>query len=386
MKIRDVRSLILRAELDQPLGYSQAWIRARTAHIVQVETDEGIVGLGEAFGGGGVAFANAAIVQHVLRPLLIGRDPFEIEVLWHAMYNTTRDHGQKGMPLQAISGVDIALWDIVGKALGQPVYRLLGGAFRERIEPYGYGMLFRDVPDLPAEVEREAASIAAMGFRSVKMKIGRGPAEDLRLAHAVREGIGPDVRFMADANHAYTATQAIPIGRRLEELDCAWFEEPVAPEDLDGYLEVKTALDLPVAGGEAEFTRWGFRDLIARRCVDILQPEVCGLGGITELRKVLAMASAWGIPVVPHVWGSCVALAANVHVLAALPDQPGALSPVQPMLEYDTTPNPFREQLARDPLDVIGQVQRSGGTIARIEEPGLGVDLDPAVVDRYRVG
>ncbi len=386
MKIKDVRSIILRAPLERPLGYSQAWITARTAHIVQVETDDGIVGLGEAFGGGGVAFANAAIVQHVLAPLLVGQDPLDVERLWHTMYNATRDHGQKGMPLQAISGVDVALWDVVGKALGQPLYKLLGGAFRDRIEPYGYGMLFREVDDLAADFEREAAGIAAMGFRAVKMKIGRSPAEDARLAAAVRRGIGPERRFMADANHAYTAAEAIPLGRKLEELGCSWFEEPVAPEDLDGYREVKTALDVPIAGGEAEFTRWGFRELIARRCVDLLQPEVCGLGGITEFRKVVALATAWGIPVIPHVWGSCVAVATNVHLVASLPDQPGALTPTQPLLEYDTTPNPFREELARDPLDVPGQVKASGGTIGLIDKPGVGVELDPKVVGRYRVG
>jgi D-galactarolactone cycloisomerase len=246
-------------------------------------------------------------------------------------------------------------------------------------------MLFRDVPDLAADYEREAAGIVEMGFRAVKMKIGRSPAEDFRLAQAVRRGIGPDRRFMADANHAYTATEAIPLGRKLEELGCSWFEEPVAPEDLEGYREVKTALDLPISGGEAEFTRWGFRELISRRCVDILQPEVCGLGGISEFRKVVALATTWSVPVVPHVWGSCVAVATNLHLVAALPDQPGALTPVQPLLEYDTTPNPFREELAREPLDVPGQVRASGGTIGLVHKPGIGVELDPKMVARYLV-
>jgi D-galactarolactone cycloisomerase len=386
MRITDVRSLILQCPLEPRLGYSQAWIPARTAHLVEVETDAGIVGIGEAFGGGNVAIANKAIVEHVLRPMLLGQNPADVEVLWHRMYNTLRDHGQKGMPLQAISGVDIALWDILGKEAGKPLYQLLGGRFRERITPYGYGMLFRDVPDLPADFAREAADIVALGFTAVKMKIGISPRDDLRLVKAVREAIGPDVRLMVDANHAYTATEAIPLGRKFEELDVFWFEEPVAPEDYEGYHEVKTALDLAIAGGEAEFSRWGFRELIGRRCVDILQPEVAGMGGITEFRKVVALATTWGIPIVPHVFGSAVLIAADMHLVASLPDQPGSLNPVQPMLEYDTTPNPLRTDLLREPLPVLAELRRSGGTIPVPEGPGLGVDLDPAVVRRYRVG
>lgn len=385
MKITNVRSIVLQAPLERPLGYSQAFFTSRTAHIVEVETDEGLVGIGEAFGAGNVAFANQAIIARVLKPLLVGEDPFATERLWHRMYNATRDHGQKGMALESISGVDIALWDLMGKALGQPLYRLLGGRFRDRVMPYGYGMLFRDVPDLAADFAAEAERIAAQGFRATKMKIGLGPEEDLRLARAVRSAVGPEIRTMADANHAYTATEAVPLGRRLEELGFFWFEEPVAPEDYDGYREVKEALDLAIAGGEAEYTRWGFRELIARRCVDILQPEVCALGGITEFRKVLALATTWGVPVIPHVWGSAVAVATNLHLVACLPEFPGALRPVEPLLEYDTTPNPFREELAREPLDVPGQVARSGGYCAVPERPGHGVELDPAVVRRYRV-
>jgi D-galactarolactone cycloisomerase len=384
VKITDVTTMILEAPLESELGFSQAYFSTRTSLLVQVCTDEGVTGVGESFGAGNVAYANQAIIERVLKPIVLGQDPFSVEVLWHRMYNGIRDHGQKGMPLQSISGVDVALWDIIGKALGQPLYRLLGGKFRERIVPYAYGMLFRRVPDLEADFAREASGLVEKGFAALKMKIGMTPDDDVRLVRAVRNAIGAEVRLMADANHAYTPQVAIPLGRRLEELGLYWFEEPIAPEDYAGYVEVKSALDIPIAGGECEYTRWGFRELISRRCVDIAQAELLGLGGVTEFRKVLALATAWGIPIIPHVWGSSVAVALSLHIVASLPDYPGALTPVQPLLELDTTPNPLREQVAKDPLCVEEQVSRQG-FISVPEGPGLGVELDESTVCRYRV-
>lgn len=385
MKISEVNSYVLQYDLDEELGYSQQYYTKRTAHIVEVVTDEGIKGYGEAFGGGGVAFGNKAIVEKTIGPMILGMDPLDCEVIWHKVYNLLRDHGQKGMPLQALSGIDMALWDIAGKFYGQPVYKLLGGAFRERIEVYGYGMMLQRVPDLKERFARESAAIAARGFTATKMKIGLGPKEDLALVETVRRAIGDNIKLMVDANHAYTAREAIPLGREMEKLDVYWFEEPVAPEDRQGYRDLCQALDMNIAGGEAEFTRWGFRDLIEGRCVDVLQPEVCGLGGITEYRKVLALAHTHFVPVVNHVWGSAVAVAANLHLLAALPDLPGGAHPVQPLLEYDTTPNRFREELLAEPLDVLGRVEREGGTIGLPKGPGFGFDLDWDFVGHFRV-
>jgi D-galactarolactone cycloisomerase len=256
--------------------------------------------VGEAFGGGNVAFGNAAIVEKVLKPMVMGRDPREIALFWHEIYNMLRDHGQKGMSVQAMSGLDIALWDILGKSTGLPLYRLLGGPFRTCFKSYGYGMMFRKVPDLAAFFEKEAASIRGMGFTATKMKMGMGVAMDIELATAVRRGAGEGFKAMTDANHAYMAGEAIQLGLALRDLGFYWFEEPVAPEDYEGYREVKAALPgIHIAGGEAEFTRYGFRELLSRRCVSIVQPEVCGLGGISEFQKVAALASAFGIPVIP---------------------------------------------------------------------------------------
>lgn len=289
------------------------------------------------------------------------------------------------MPLQALSGVDIALWDITGKALNLPLYKLLGGPFRERIPVYGYGMMFRRVADLKTLFAEESQALVANGFKAVKMKIGIGPKGDLDLVGAVRKAVGPEIRLMVDANHCYTAREAIPLGREFERLGVFWFEEPVAPEDRQGYRDLCLALDMNIAGGEAEFTRWGFRDLIEGRCVDILQPETCGLGGITEYQKVLALAHSHFIPVVNHVWGSAVAVATNLHLLAAMPDLPGGVHPVQPMLEYDTTPNLFREELLVTSLGILEQVSRNGGWVALPGGPGLGIEIDFDFLKRFSV-
>jgi D-galactarolactone cycloisomerase len=246
-------------------------------------------------------------------------------------------------------------------------------------------MMLQRVDDLAARFATESAAIVERGFRAVKMKIGRGPKEDIELVEAVRGSIGPDIKLMVDANHAYTAREAIPLGRALEQLDVYWFEEPVTSEDHQGYRDLCLALDMNIAGGEGEFTRWGFRDLIEKRCVDLLQPEVCGLGGITEYLKVLALAHAHFIPVINHVWGSAVAVAVNLHLLAALPDLPGGAHPVQPMLEYDTTPNRFREELLVEPLGILEQVKKNGGFVSLPRGPGLGIEVDREFLAHFSV-
>ncbi|MGA9659836.1 MAG: mandelate racemase/muconate lactonizing enzyme family protein [Asticcacaulis sp.] len=385
MKITEIRSHVLQYELDEDLGYSQQYYSRRTTHLVEVRTDNGLVGWGECFGGGNIAFANKTIVEKVIQPLIIGMNPLDREVIWHKVYNLMRDHGQKGMPIQSLSGVDIALWDIAGKFFDVPVYQLLGGAFRDKIEVYGYGMMLQQVPNLPERFAKESQKILDGGFKAMKMKIGINPKKDIELVDAVLGTIGADVPLMVDANHAYTTREAISLGRELEKRGIAWFEEPVAPEDHCGYRDLCEALDMNIAGGEAEFTSWGFRDLIQNRCVDILQPEVCGLGGITEYQKVLAMARAHFVPVMNHVWGSAVAVGTNLHLLAALPDFPGAAHPIQPMLEYDTTPNRFREELLLMPLKIQEQVKASGGTIDLPQGPGLGVEPDPDFIRYFSV-
>ena len=385
MKITRITSHVLGYDLPEPLGYSQQYYHKRTAHLVEVETDEGITGWGECFGAGNIALANKGIVEQVIQPMVLGMDPLDRDVIWHKVYNLMRDHGQKGMPLQSLSGVDIALWDITGKVANLPLHKLIGGAHRDRIEVYGYGMMLRpeSANNLVARFTDEAAAIKNMGFKAIKMKIGLGPKDDVRLIEAVRRGVGDDYRFMIDANHAYTTHDAFYVGRAMEEFDPYWFEEPVAPEDLDGYRELRSGLRVNISGGEAEFNRWGWRALLESRGLDIAQPEVCALGGISEYLRVLALCHAHFTPVVNHVWGSAIAVATNMHLLAAMPPLPGGLFPWEPMLEFDTTHNLFRDDLLTNPLDIQGQVANNNGTVDIPSGPGLGVNPDRDFIRRY---
>ncbi len=388
MKITRITSHVLQYDMPETLGYSQQFYDKRTAHLVEVETDEGVTGWGECFGPGTIALANKGIVEGVIQPMILGMDPMDRDVIWHKVYNLMRDHGQKGMPMQSLSGVDIALWDIAGKVAGLPLHKLIGGAHRTDVPVYGYGMMLRpdmSVQDMAALFTDEAAAIRDAGFTATKMKTGLGPREDVVLCQAVREGVGDAFRFMVDANHCYTTPDAFYVGRALEELDAYWFEEPVAPEDHDGYRELRAGLRVNISGGEAEFGRWGWRAILENRGLDIAQPEVCALGGISEYLRVLALCHAHFTPVVNHVWGSAIAVATNLQLLAAMPPLPGGLHPWEPMLEFDTTDNKFRDNLLTEPLDIQGQVKRTGGRVAIPDGPGLGVEPDRDFIKHYSI-
>ena len=387
MKITRIISHVLQCDMPEELGYSQQYYTQRTAHLVEVQTDEGITGWGECFGPGRVAFANRAIVEQVIQPMVLGMDPMDRDVIWHKVYNLLRDHGQKGMPLQSLSGVDIALWDIAGKVAGLPLHKLLGGAHRNDVPVYGYGMMLRrePTPSLASRFTDEAAAIRDAGFAATKMKVGFGPKDDVVLARAVRDGVGDDFRFMVDANHCYTTSDAFYVGRALDELDAYWFEEPIAPEDLDGYAELRAGLRVNISGGEAEFNRWGWKKLLESRGLDIAQPEVCALGGISEYIRVLALCHAHFTPVINHVWGSAIAVATNLQLLAAQPPMPGGLHPWEPMLEFDTTQNIFRDNLLAEPLNIQQQVKVNGGRVKIPDGPGIGVEPDRDFITKYAI-
>ena len=224
-----------------------------------------------------------------------------------------------------------------------------------------------------------------MGFKALKMKVGVGPKDDIKLIEAVREGIGDNFRFMVDANHGYTTHDALYVGRAMEEFSPYWFEEPVAPEDLDGYRELRAFLKVNISGGEAEFNRWGWRKLLESRGLDIAQPEVCALGGISEYLRVLALCHSHFTPVVNHVWGSAIAVAVNLHLLAAMPPLPGGLFPWEPMLEFDTTHNHFIDDLLTVSLDIKNQVKSNNGTVSLPNGPGLGVTPQRDFLDKFRI-
>ncbi|WP_020202757.1 MULTISPECIES: mandelate racemase/muconate lactonizing enzyme family protein [Cupriavidus] len=378
MKITDVITHQLLVNVDEPFTSSRGWYyKTKGALVVEIVTDEGIVGWGDCYG---PAAVNRAIVETVLRAAVIGRDPFDVEVIWEELYNKVKDYGMTGMNISAISGIDIALWDIIGKACGKPVHKLIGGAFRTELQAYATGLYFRDMNRLVEEAVEEAQGYVEQGFGAIKMKIGLGSIhKDLERVAAVRDAIGPKVQLMVDANHCFTVPQAINIGRELEKLDVHWFEEPISPEDVDGYVEVSRRLDMAIAGGENEFTKFSFRHLLEKRAMDIVQPDVCAAGGITECKKIATLAQAHSVQCVPHAWGTAIGLAATMHFLASLPNCPPCLVPVHPMLEYEQTFNPFRDELSTTPLT------HTRGIVAVPTGPGLGIEIDREVLRKYRV-
>jgi D-galactarolactone cycloisomerase len=376
MIITGVRTHLLEASLSQPFAYSRAWYDTRTAMVVEIETDHGMVGWGECYG---PAQITAAVVQSVA-PWLIGQDPLRTEFLWEMIYSRLRDHGQKGVVVQGLSGIDIALWDIKGKHFGVPVHRLLGGALRTKVQAYATGLYRRKSGNPEKYLAEEAAGYAAEGFKAVKLKVGFGVGEDAAMTRAVRAAIGPGVALMIDANHAYDAVAAIRLGRLIEEHDIGWFEEPVPPEDAAGYRAVKTAISIPIAGGECEFTRFGFRDLLVARALDIVQPDTCAAGGLSECKKIADMAQTFGVRYNPHVWGTGIAIAASLQLLAVLPAHtPPSLAPLEPMLEFDRTEHPIRQAL------LVTPIEHAGGIVSVPDGPGLGIEIDRDALSRFKV-
>jgi len=388
VKIISIKSHVLRYELEKELGYSQQYYKYRTAHLVEIETDEGITGWGECFGPGNIALANKYIIEKVIQPLIKGENPINKEYIWHKIYNLLRDSGQKGMPIQALSGVDIALWDILSKKAKLPLYQLIGGKTNDQIPVYGYGMMLqkKTLKELIELFKNEAKNIKEKNFKAMKMKIGLGTKDDLNLVKAVRDEIGDDFKLMVDANHAYNTIDAMYVGKGLDEMNIYWFEEPVAPEDYDGYKELKDNLKTNIAGGEAEFTKYGWNQLIKNRCIDIAQPEVCGLGGITEYLKVSALAQSNFIPIVNHVWGSALSVAVNLHLLTAQPDMPGGLFPFKTMLEFDTTDkNIFITDLSTENFSVLEEVKKNNGYVKPIENIGIGITPNKDFIKKFEI-
>ena len=381
MKITEIRIHVLKTALTEPFAFSQGWVKQRSSTLVEVITDDGLSGWGEAFAQGlEPPEIAAAAIEHALKPLLIDADPLATEVLWHRMYHATRDYGRKGSVIAAISAIDIALWDIAGKARGVPIHALLGGAFRTRVEPYATGFYRISGQGEASRLAEEAIRHHEAGFRMMKVKLGYGIDDDIACMAAIGRAIeGRGITLMIDTNHAYGRAEALRLGRALAEYNLRWYEEPVVPEDLRGYREMRDKLTIPIAGGENEHTLYGYRDLFAAEAVDIAQPDLGSCGGITAARHIVALAQANGVAVNPHVWGSAIAQAASLQLIAALPVSHHSLFAQEPVLEYDRSSHPFRQRLITNPI-----VQQDGWvTIA--DGPGLGIDVDRSVIAKYRV-
>jgi L-alanine-DL-glutamate epimerase-like enolase superfamily enzyme len=306
------------------------------------------------------------IVKQQLEPLLLGEDPTDIEALWQRMYGVTRWYGRKGAAMSALGGLDVAFWDLLGQAKGQPVWALLGGT-RKTCPAYASALLWKE----PAALAAEAQGHLARGFRRMKMRLGHDEAWDIEAVRTVRRAIGPDHDLMADASMRYNVPLARRIAKELVQNRVFWFEEPFKPEDVESYAVLRGSIGVRVAAGENEFGLQGFAELIRMRAVDIVQPDASRCGGISEVVRVAKMAAENGLQFAPHTWSDAVAVMANAQVVAALPNSI--------TVEVDQTGNPFIDELLVEPLKVRdGQLQLS-------DAPGLGIALNEQVVARYRM-
>ncbi|WEZ82697.1 mandelate racemase/muconate lactonizing enzyme family protein [Rhizobium sp. 32-5/1] len=376
MKIAAVRTHLLEHRLSVPFESASMRFDRRAHVLVEIICDDGTIGWGECLG---PARPNAAVVA-AYAPWLIGENPLENEKLWARLYNALRDQGQRGLAVTALSGIDIALWDIKGKHFGVPVSTLLGGRFRESVRAYATGSFKRDGVDRIEDNAQEVARHRADGFHAAKIKIGFGVEEDLAVIRAVRDAAGPDMRLMIDANHGYDVIEAVRLGRAAAQYDIDWFEEPVVPEQLGAYREVRAAQPIPVAGGETWHSRWGMREPVETRAVDILQPDLAGVGGFTEAKRVADMAALHGIRVVPHVWGTAVHIAAALQFMAAMIPSPVRVNPIEPILEFDRTDNPFRQAVIRTPIEHMN------GVVNIPDGPGLGIEINRDALAQFRMG
>lgn len=374
MRITDVETIVLR----QPSVDEGIADGSQDDLIVLVHTDEGITGLGEvdsapevvaAFVRGGSSHA----VAIGLRTLLLGEDPLDVERLWRKLYRGTIFVGRRGIAVHALSGIDIALWDIKGKALGKPICELIGRPRRTRVRAYASRLM----PDTPEEAYEAVAALRRQGFTAVKLgwgPLGRDPGYDVELAAAARDAAGADVDVLIDAGLGYVddVASATRAARGLEELGIRWLEEPFEPDEYEAYAALADAVDIPIAAGEQDATRWGFRELIERGHVDVVQPDVTRCGGITECLRIAELAASYGVQTVPHAWKSGIIKAASLHVNAVLPE---AL-----YQEYCVAETPINTALTvqRLPLE-------PDGCIAVPQGPGLGVELDLDVLELLRV-
>lgn len=376
VRIDTVEPIRLAAPLDRSFGYAQGWVDRRTATLVRIEATDGTVGWGECFG---PLAGTAQIIEELLAPELVGKDPRDVAELYDTCRVVGRRAYQTTVPRPAVSGIDIALWDLTGRLAGEPVATLLGARRRSSVPAYATGHYFRDTVDLEAqydrivdEATRNAADLGALKLKVGLSLLGFGADEDVELVRQVLAAVSEETTVMVDANYAYDRPTAEQVGVDLSDLGIRWFEEPIPPENEAGYRLLQRGLSVPIAGGEC-LSPAAFDRLLADQALDVVQPDVCAIGGITPASRIASRVLADGAGTfVPHVWGTPVAQAASLQLLAS--------TRAAPWIEWDRSPNPLRTSLVRDPptVDEDGQVPVPAG-------PGLGVRPDPAAIENYRV-
>ncbi len=375
MKIKDIQALPVSFPLEVPAQDATGiWYYWDTV-IVKITAEDGTFGYGEIgpLHGGGIPVFEA-IVNHKFKDLLIGEDAFDRERLYEKLLGrgtSAYAFGSKGAIVTAIAGVDIALWDLAGKLLGAPVYKLLGGATHKKIPAYASGFFGKDGRPLTAEeCAEEAKGYIDRGFKGVKMKVGFGEKKDCENLEQVRKVIGPDVGIMVDANQGFSYTEAVKMARIFANYNLTFLEEPIRITDLDAMADLSASGGAPIAAGENYYTRYEFRDAIAKRAVNILQPDIIHAGGISECMKIAAIASAWNIPIAPHIHAT-VGVAASIHYLTAIPNTL--------MAEYITSGGSYKLRRA-----MYGDAYMAeDGYIQAPDKPGLGLNLDEEIFEKY---
>ena len=365
-KITKIETYIVRDKLSQSFYFSQWKYSERSICLVKITCSNGQYGWGEGYGPASVLESGIKL----LRPLLIGENPIENEVIWNLMYRKTLDYARKGVLVASISAVDIAIMDLKGKILGLSVADLIGGVFRKKVKPYATGMYFPDLENTSKNFQKEAEKYINMGFNAIKMKVGLGIKQDFQNIKFMREIIGSDIMLMIDSNHAYNYNEALSLAKKIEKFDISWFEEPLSPEYYEQYAELRKNTIIPIAGGECEYLRFGFLQLLKSKSLDILQPDICSCGGITEAKKIASLATSYGVPIVPHTWGSGIGIHVALQFIANLESIPGRLVEAPFLVEYDQTENRIRDYLTTPKVEIKdGEIQISN-------DPGLGVDVD----------
>lgn len=380
-RIASITTYTLTDLLNEPMADSVHFIGARKGLVLEVTTEDGLVGIGESGTYGGPASVVEAMIHLELAPRLLGQEAEHPERLWQMLMSRSHQRGDEGSLPAAVSGLDVALWDLLGQRAGLPLYQILGG-YRTEIPGYASAGFYMDGKG-PKDLAEEARGYVARGLRHLKVKVGRTTdtpmnplihmdqprfatvtfAEDLERVRAVRAAVGDAVTVAVDANNAWTPPVALRAGREFERLGIAWFEEPIGTQLRAQSAELARSLDVPVAGYESQTGLAGFRDLIRAGAIDIAQPDVTWSGGFTACRRIAALALAEGMPVLPHVFSTAVSSAANLHFAAAMPNSW--------LFECDQNPNRLRTELLNEPIEPDER-----GIVAVPQGPGLGVRLD----------
>jgi L-alanine-DL-glutamate epimerase-like enolase superfamily enzyme len=372
LKITDVEAVVLRQTAVNE-GIADG---SQDDLVILVHTDEGITGIGEVDSLPPVVKAivdapPSHAIASGLRHLLIGENPLEIDRLWQKMYRGTIYYGRQGPAIHAMSGIDIALWDIKGKALGQPIHRLLGGPHRQAIRAYASTLM----PETPQETAEVVAGLVERGFTAIKLgwgPFGRDADLDVALVRAAREAAGDNVDLMFDIGLGWpNADHAIRQVRRFEEYRPYWVEEPLWPDEVAGYRKLADAVETRIACGEEDVTRWGFDQLMERTRVDVIQPDVTRAGGISECVRIAQLADLRGVAMVPHSWSTGIIKAASLHVIGAMANAT--------FLEYCVQETALNQLLTVERFPVVD------GMVALPEKPGLGIEIDEDVVRQYAV-